>query len=74
MPDCGSFSTMYLLFLFIGWIAMVQSSFSETSCVKGSLKRYVTPEGRRYGSKLCYEPLRKLEGGEGGFSNAVTYR
>ena len=28
--------------------------------------------GRREGSKLCYEPLRKLGGGEGGFSNAVT--
>ena len=26
------------------------------------------PEG---GSKLCYEPLQKLGGGEGGFSNGI---
>ena len=31
----------------------------------GSFKRYVTPEGGREGSKLCYEPLRKSGGGEG---------
>ena len=31
----------------------------------GSLKRYVTPEGGSEGSKLCYEPLRKLGGEQG---------
>ena len=39
---------------------------------KGSFKRYVTPEGGREGSKLCYEPLRKSGGRGGGFSNVVT--
>ena len=41
----------------------------------GSLKRYVTPEGGKEGSKLYYELLWKSGGGGGGrgggFSNAV---
>ena len=37
----------------------------------GSFKRYVTPEGGREGSKLCYKPLQKLGGGEGCSSNPL---
>ena len=40
--------------------------------IKGSFKRYVTPERGEEGSKLCYEPLRKSGGRGGCFSNAVT--
>ena len=37
----------------------------------GSFKRYVTSEGAREGSKLCYKPLQKLGGGQGCFSNQL---
>ena len=48
------------------YLHIISRSYSNTLLlIKGSFKRYVTPEGGNECSKLCYEPLRKLRGGEG---------
>ena len=66
------FPFFFCLLLFLWLLAATEilkwiniSFFFYFFCTLGLFKRYVTPEGGREGSKLCYEPFQKSGGGEG---------
>ena len=46
--------------------------FGTKNTLFGIIQTLCNAWGEREASELCYEPLQKLGGGEGSFSNAVT--